>query len=138
MPGFAALRSDHHRVVWSPRSADSGWCFSKIDALRNPWINVPLSAVGGFHRRRPLVLVLFRAVFRRTQSSSEAKVAKLIGITATIITPIPENGRRRNRLRERRLALHCPGAQHRRQTHRQRCRRQNRAHRRSQYYVEAA
>jgi membrane protein implicated in regulation of membrane protease activity len=38
------------------------------------------------------VLWLLRQLFRRTQSSSESKVASLVGQTATIITPIPENG----------------------------------------------
>jgi membrane protein implicated in regulation of membrane protease activity len=38
------------------------------------------------------VLWLFNAVFRKTQGSSEGLVANLIGQTAVIATPIPENG----------------------------------------------
>ena len=39
-----------------------------------------------------LVFWLFNAMFRKTQSSSESRVADLIGQTAAIVTPIPENG----------------------------------------------
>jgi membrane-bound ClpP family serine protease len=38
------------------------------------------------------VFFMFEAFFRRLQSSSESKVATLLGQSATIITPIPENG----------------------------------------------
>ena len=38
------------------------------------------------------VVFLFRAIFKRTQSSSESRVATLAGLTATIITPIPKDG----------------------------------------------
>jgi membrane-bound ClpP family serine protease len=31
-------------------------------------------------------------MFRKTQSSSESRVATLVGMTASIVTPIPENG----------------------------------------------
>jgi membrane protein implicated in regulation of membrane protease activity len=31
-------------------------------------------------------------MFKKTQSSSESKVASLLGQAATIVTPIPENG----------------------------------------------
>jgi amino acid transporter len=68
-----------------------GMVFAKIEALRNPWINVPLSLLAGFIVAGG-VFVLFRFVFRRTQSSSEAHVAKLVGTTGTISTPIPANG----------------------------------------------
>jgi membrane protein implicated in regulation of membrane protease activity len=38
------------------------------------------------------VLWLLRQLFSNTQSSSEGRVGSLAGTTATIITPIPENG----------------------------------------------
>jgi membrane protein implicated in regulation of membrane protease activity len=38
------------------------------------------------------VLWMFRQMFSRTQSSSESRVATLIGTVATVITPIPANG----------------------------------------------
>jgi len=39
-----------------------------------------------------LVFLLFNAMFKKTQSSSESHVASLPGQEASIITPIPENG----------------------------------------------
>jgi membrane-bound ClpP family serine protease len=38
------------------------------------------------------VLTLLRLLFRKTQSSSESKVATLAGLIATTISPIPEGG----------------------------------------------
>ena len=35
---------------------------------------------------------VFNAMFKKTQSSSESHVASLVGQSASIITPIPENG----------------------------------------------
>jgi membrane protein implicated in regulation of membrane protease activity len=63
----------------------------RIPVTHSPWISVPLAALIGFVIAG-LVLMMFRAVFRRTQGSSESRVATLVGMTATIITPIPENG----------------------------------------------
>lgn len=68
-----------------------GLIFSQIPATSSIWINVPLSFVGALSIAL-LVLWLFSLMFRRTQSSSEGRVAKLIGQTAAIISPIPENG----------------------------------------------
>ena len=68
-----------------------GMVFSKIEALKNPWVNVPLSLLAGLLVAGG-VFVIFRFVFRRMQSSSEAKVSNLVGATATITTPIPAEG----------------------------------------------
>jgi membrane protein implicated in regulation of membrane protease activity len=38
------------------------------------------------------VVWLFRQVFSRTQSSSESRVASLVGVAASVVSPIPENG----------------------------------------------
>jgi membrane protein implicated in regulation of membrane protease activity len=35
---------------------------------------------------------VFGTVFHKTDSSSESRVATLVGMTATVITPIPPNG----------------------------------------------
>src|SRR6266481_4670944 len=59
-----------------------GLVFSRIEATSSPWISAPLAAV----------VWLFNLIFQKTQSSSESKVATLVGLTATIITPIPANG----------------------------------------------
>lgn len=90
MPGFAAL-SPTTIAAFVTAFGGIGMVLSKIQKTSSPWISVPLSAIGGFVIAG-IVLVLFRAVFRHTQASSEARVAKLIGTTANIITPIPANG----------------------------------------------
>jgi membrane protein implicated in regulation of membrane protease activity len=90
MPGFAAL-SPTSIASFVTAFGGFGMVFTKVEALKNPWINVPLSALAGL-LVAALVVTLFRFVFRRTQASSEARVAKLIGGTATIITPVPEKG----------------------------------------------
>lgn len=64
-----------------------GMVFSTIDATRSPWLSLPLSFLGGL-AVAALVLMGFRAVFARTQSSSESRVAELPGRPATVITPI--------------------------------------------------
>ena len=68
-----------------------GLIFCKIGATSSPWINAPLSLFGGVAVAL-LVLWLFNSIFKRTEGSSESRVAQLIGQTAAIVTPIPENG----------------------------------------------
>jgi membrane protein implicated in regulation of membrane protease activity len=68
-----------------------GLVFSKIEATRSVWVSAPLSIVGGFCIAL-VVLWLFNAMFSKTQSSSESRVATLVGQSASIITPIPGNG----------------------------------------------
>jgi membrane protein implicated in regulation of membrane protease activity len=68
-----------------------GLIFSRIGATSNPWISAPISFFGGL-AVAVLVFWLFNAMFRKTEGSSESRVAALIGHTAAIVTPIPENG----------------------------------------------
>ena len=68
-----------------------GLILSKIDATHSVWISAPISLVAGFVIALG-VLYLFNLMFTKTQSSSESHVGTLIGQTAAIITPIPENG----------------------------------------------
>ncbi|MBI3415039.1 MAG: NfeD family protein [Verrucomicrobia bacterium] len=68
-----------------------GLVFSNIDATKNVFISAPLAFAGALVIAAG-ILWLFNQAFRRTQSSSESHVASLVGQTATIITPIPENG----------------------------------------------
>ncbi len=68
-----------------------GMIFSQIDATASVWASAPLSLAGGGLVAMG-VLWLFNTMFTKTQSSSESKVASLIGQTASILTPIPENG----------------------------------------------
>jgi len=68
-----------------------GLILCQIGVTSSVWINAPISFVGGLAAAF-FVLWLFNAVFRKTQGSSEGRVANLIGQTAAIATPIPENG----------------------------------------------
>ncbi|MGB7748551.1 MAG: NfeD family protein [Verrucomicrobiia bacterium] len=68
-----------------------GLILAQIGATSSVWVNAPISLVGGLIVALA-VLWLFNAVFRKTQGSSEGRVANLIGQTAAIATPIPENG----------------------------------------------
>lgn len=90
MPGVSALSPT---VIASFVTAFGGigMILHQIPATRPPFISGPLSLLGGFAIAGS-VLWLLRQLFRRTQSSSESKVGTLVGLTATIITPIPENG----------------------------------------------
>ncbi len=90
MPGFAAV-SPTTIASFITAFGGFGMIFSKIEVTRNPWINAPLSVLAGLVVAGG-VFWLFRTVFRKTQSSSEGKVAGLIGVVATVITPVPENG----------------------------------------------
>ena len=90
MPGFSLL-SPTAMASFVTAFGGLGMVFSKFEKTSSPWISVPLSALSGFIIAG-LVVMLFRTVFRHTQSSSEARVSRLLGTTGTIITPIPANG----------------------------------------------
>src|SRR5215467_10136978 len=68
-----------------------GLILSRVDATRNVWVSAPISAVAGVIMAG-LAFLLFNAMFKQTQSSSEVRVASLVGQSASIVTPIPENG----------------------------------------------
>jgi membrane-bound ClpP family serine protease len=68
-----------------------GFIFSSIKATQSPWVSAPLAAFGGFCIAA-IVFSIFESAFRKTESSSECQVATLVGQTASIVTPIPENG----------------------------------------------
>jgi membrane protein implicated in regulation of membrane protease activity len=68
-----------------------GLIFSRIKATESVWISAPLSLMGGLSIAWG-VFWLFHSMFSKTQSSSESRVATLVGQTASILTPIPENG----------------------------------------------
>src|SRR5437588_2251109 len=68
-----------------------GLILTRVEATRNVWVSAPISAVAGV-AMASLAFLLFNAMFKQTQSSSEVRVASLLGQTASIITPIPENG----------------------------------------------
>lgn len=68
-----------------------GLILSEIPVTASVWINAPVSFIAG------LLIALaalwgLNKIFRGTQSSSEGRVAELIGQTAAIVSPIPANG----------------------------------------------
>jgi membrane protein implicated in regulation of membrane protease activity len=68
-----------------------GLILRSISATSSYWISAPLSAaIGGIIAL--VVLWLFNAMFRHTESSSESRVGSLVGQAAFIVSPIPENG----------------------------------------------
>ena len=68
-----------------------GMIFSRIEATQKGWISAPLAALGSLFIAAG-IFFLFQTIFSKTQSSSESRVATLVGASATIITPIPEKG----------------------------------------------
>ncbi len=90
MPGFAAL-SPTTIASFVTAFGGFGMILSKIEATQSPWLSAPIAALGGF-AIAACVLWLFRAVFRKTQGSSEGRVATLVGTSATVITPIAADG----------------------------------------------
>jgi membrane protein implicated in regulation of membrane protease activity len=68
-----------------------GIIFSQFKATNQPLISASLAVLGGLIIAS-VVLWLLRGLFSHTQSSSESKIASVIGMEATIITPITENG----------------------------------------------
>ena len=69
----------------------AGWILSDVPTLRQPWLCALLSLCSGV-LVAALVLCLFNWIFRKTESSSEAQVSQLIGQTAAVTAPIPEQG----------------------------------------------
>ncbi len=90
MPGVSAFSPT---VIASFVTAFGGFgiIFHYIEATRKPFISAPLALVCGFVTAAGVLWTL-RQLFSKTQSSSESKVGSLAGLTATIITPIPEKG----------------------------------------------
>lgn len=68
-----------------------GLIFSRIKATESPWVSAPLAVLGALIIAVAVVW-LFGTVFHKVDSSSESRVATLVGMSATVITPIPANG----------------------------------------------
>ncbi len=68
-----------------------GMILTKVELTRNVWISAPISAVAGLVLAWGAFLI-FNWLFKQTQSSSEARISKLVGQTASIVTPIPPDG----------------------------------------------
>jgi membrane-bound ClpP family serine protease len=68
-----------------------GMIFTKIPVTSSVWLSGPLSVICALGIAAG-VFWMFNKVFEKTQSSSEAQVATLVGQIASIITPIPKDG----------------------------------------------
>ncbi len=90
MPGISAFSPT---VIASFVTAFGGlgMIFHQIEATRKAWISAPLAVIGAFLIASSLFWLL-RQLFQNTQSSSESKVASLLGQIATVISPIPASG----------------------------------------------
>src|SRR4030095_6101166 len=62
-----------------------GIIFHQIPATHSPWFSALVCVWGGVIASAALLWVL-RQLFRKTQSSSESKVASLTGLIATIVS----------------------------------------------------
>jgi membrane protein implicated in regulation of membrane protease activity len=68
-----------------------GLIFTEFEPTKKVIISAPLSLVSAMAVAGVLVMFL-RSVFSHTQSSSESHVARLTGTSASVVSPIPENG----------------------------------------------
>ena len=89
-PGFARA-SPATLAAFVAAFGGFGMILTQVDVTSKPWISAPLAIVGGL-AVAGLVVVLLRSIFKNTQSSSEGHVASLMGLGATVISPIPANG----------------------------------------------
>jgi membrane protein implicated in regulation of membrane protease activity len=68
-----------------------GLVFTRIPATHSVWLSAPLAVSCG----AGIALVtfwFFNMVFEKTQSSSESRQSTVVGMIASVNTPIPENG----------------------------------------------
>ena len=90
MPGFSPL-SPTTIASFMTAFGGFGLIFSKFSATASPWIHIPVSIAAG-SAVAAVVFVIFNRIFRSTQSSSEGRVAELVGQSATVISPIAPGG----------------------------------------------
>jgi membrane protein implicated in regulation of membrane protease activity len=69
----------------------TGLILTRIPATSSMWVSAPLAATAGA-AMAGLAFVVFNTMFKKTQSSSESRVATLLGQEAFIVSPIPQNG----------------------------------------------
>jgi RNA polymerase sigma factor (sigma-70 family) len=86
MPGFSPL-SPTTISAFLTAFGGFGLFFSEIPATSEPWLGARLAFMGALGTAVG-VFLLMSAIFRRTQASSEGRVAALAGLAATVITPI--------------------------------------------------
>ncbi len=90
MPGFSPL-SPTVLATFVTAFGGLGMVFHSIPATHSPFLSAPLAMLGAF-AVAAVVFWVFNTIFRKTQGSSEGRVANLVGLTAVLNTSIPENG----------------------------------------------
>jgi membrane protein implicated in regulation of membrane protease activity len=90
MPGFSPL-SPTTLAAFVTAFGGFGMIFNSFETTRSVWISAPLAALGAVGVAAG-VFWLFNLIFRKTQGSSEGRVAALVGEAATVITPIAADG----------------------------------------------
>ncbi len=90
MPGFSPL-SPTTLATFVTAFGGFGMVFHSMPATHSPFLSAPLALVGAL-AVAALVFWVFNTVFRKTQGSSESRVASLVGVTAVLNTSIPVNG----------------------------------------------
>jgi len=90
MPGFSPL-SPTTMASFVTAFGGFGMIFTQFESTRKWWISGPLALTGGLVVAMG-VFWLFNLIFRKTQGSSEGRVADLVGQSATVITPIAADG----------------------------------------------
>lgn len=90
MPGFSPL-SPTVLATFVTAFGGLGMVFHSIPATHSPFLSAPLAVLGAL-LVATVVFWVFNTIFRKTQGSSESRVATLIGLTAVLNTSIPENG----------------------------------------------
>jgi len=68
-----------------------GVIFSQFEKTKPVFISAPLAAAGAV-LMAGLLLWVMRQVFSHSEASSESHVSTLAGMSASVISPIPENG----------------------------------------------
>jgi membrane protein implicated in regulation of membrane protease activity len=68
-----------------------GLIFSKIEATSSVWLSAPLATVSG-GAIAAVTFWFFNVMFNKTQSSSESRQSTVVGMTASVLSPIPERG----------------------------------------------
>ena len=90
MPGFSPL-SPTTLASFITAFGGFGMIFTKLEKTSSPWISAPLATLGGLGIAA-IVFWIFDTIFRKTQASSEGRVAELAGQNASVISPIPSGG----------------------------------------------
>ena len=90
MPGVSVL-SPTVIAAFITAFGGLGIIFHQIPSTSSAWISAPLAAVGALAIASAIVMLL-RQLFLHTQSSSESRLASVVGMLANVVSPIPAAG----------------------------------------------